>query len=41
MLRQIEEKLSKKKDPKIMEEVVMHLRSVRDNWKEVMKKAKG
>lgn len=29
------------KDPKIMEEVVMHLRSVRDNWKEVMKKAKG
>lgn len=29
------------KDPKIMEEVVMHLRSVRDNWKEVMKKAKA
>lgn len=28
------------KDPKDMEEVVMHLRSVRDNWKEVMKKAK-
>lgn len=27
------------KDPAIMEEVVMHLRSVRDNWKEVMKKA--
>lgn len=28
------------KDPKDMEEVVMHLRAVRDNWKEVMKKAK-
>ncbi len=28
------------KDPKDMEEIVMHLRSVRDNWKEVMKKAK-
>ena len=28
------------KDPSIMEEIVMHLRSVRDNWKEVMKKAK-
>ncbi len=28
------------KDPKDMEEVVMHLRSVRDNWKEVMKRAK-
>lgn len=27
------------KDPTIMEEVVTHLRSVRDNWKEVMKKA--
>lgn len=27
------------KDPKDMEEIVMHLRSVRDNWKEVMKKA--
>ena len=27
------------KDPAIMEEIVMHLRSVRDNWKEVMKKA--
>ncbi|MCQ2519429.1 MAG: flagellar export chaperone FliS [Lachnospiraceae bacterium] len=27
------------KDPKDMEEVVEHLRSVRDNWKEVMKKA--
>ena len=27
------------KDPKDMEEVVMHLRSVRDNWKEVMKRA--
>lgn len=29
------------KDPKDMEEVVMHLRSVRDNWKEVMKKVKS
>ncbi len=29
------------KDPKDMEEVVVHLRSVRDNWKEVMKRAKG
>lgn len=28
------------KDPKDMEEIVMHLRSVRDNWKEVMKRAK-
>lgn len=28
------------KDKEIMEEVVMHLRSVRDNWKEVMRKAK-
>ncbi len=28
------------KDPAIMEEVVRHLRSVRDNWKEVMKRAK-
>lgn len=28
------------KDPADMEEVVMHLRSVRDNWKEVMKRAK-
>ncbi len=27
------------KNPADMEEVVMHLRSVRDNWKEVMKKA--
>ncbi len=27
------------KDPAIMEEIVEHLRSVRDNWKEVMKKA--
>ena len=26
------------KDPVIMEEVVKHLRSMRDNWKEVMKK---
>ncbi len=29
------------KDKDIMEEIVMHLRSMRDNWKEVMKKAKG
>ncbi len=29
-----------RKDPEIMEEVVTHLRSVRDNWKEVMKRAK-
>ena len=28
------------KDPEIMEEIVMHLRSMRDNWKEVMKRAK-
>jgi flagellar protein FliS len=28
------------KDPAIMEEVLMHLRSMRDNWKEVMKTAK-
>lgn len=27
------------KDKEIMEEVVKHLRSMRDNWKEVMKKA--
>jgi flagellar protein FliS len=27
------------KDPDIMEEVVTHLRSMRDNWKEVMKTA--
>lgn len=26
------------KNPEIMEEVLRHLRSVRDNWKEVMKK---
>ena len=26
------------KDPEIMNEVVKHLRSMRDNWKEVMKK---
>lgn len=26
------------KDPEIMQEVVKHLRSMRDNWKEVMKK---
>lgn len=29
-----------KKDKEIMEEVNMHLRSVRDNWKEVMRVAK-
>jgi flagellar protein FliS len=28
------------KDPAIMEEVLTHLRSMRDNWKEVMKNAK-
>jgi len=28
------------KDKEIMEEVTEHLRSMRDNWKEVMKKAK-
>jgi flagellar protein FliS len=27
------------KDPAIMEEVLTHLRSMRDNWKEVMKEA--
>lgn len=27
-----------KKDPEIMEEILKHLRSMRDNWKEVMKK---
>ena len=26
------------KDPEILEELLTHLRSVRDNWKEVMKK---
>ena len=30
-----------KKDKEIMEEVVMHLRSIRDNWKEVIKSAKA
>lgn len=29
------------KDPEIMEEVLKHLRSMRDNWKEVMKKVSG
>ena len=29
------------KDPEIMEEVLRHLRSMRDNWKEVMKKVAG
>ena len=28
------------KDKEIMEEVVLHIRSMRDNWKEVMKRAK-
>jgi flagellar protein FliS len=28
------------KDKEIMEEMVMHIRSMRDNWKEVMKRAK-
>ena len=28
------------KDPEDMEEILGHLRSMRDNWKEVMKKAK-
>ncbi len=27
------------KDPEIMEEVLKHLRSMRDNWKEVIKRA--
>lgn len=27
------------KDPEIMEEILKHLRSMRDNWKEVIKKA--
>jgi len=30
-----------KKDKEILEEVNMHLRSVRDTWKEVMKLSKG
>lgn len=29
------------KDPEIMEEILKHLRSMRDNWKEVMKKVAG
>ena len=29
-----------KKDKEILEEVNMHLRSMRDTWKEVMKKGK-
>lgn len=29
------------KNPDDMEEILTHLRSVRDNWKEVMKKAKA
>lgn len=29
------------KNPEIMEEVLNHLRSMRDNWKEVMKKVAG
>lgn len=27
-----------KKDPEILEEILTHMRSVRDNWKEVMRK---
>ena len=30
-----------RKDKEAMEEVLMHLRSVRDTWKEVMKQAKA
>jgi len=30
-----------KKDPVIMEEVLSHLRSMRETWAEVMKKSKG
>jgi len=30
-----------KKDPEIMEEVVGHLRTLRETWVEVMKKSKG
>lgn len=30
-----------KKDKEILEEINMHLRSVRDTWKEVMKRNKG
>lgn len=30
-----------KKDPEIMEEVVGHLRTMRETWVEVMKKSKG
>ena len=30
-----------KKDKEIMEEVLTHLRSMRDNWKEVMKKTQA
>lgn len=38
LTRLLEANLSK--DKEIMEEVIEHLRSMRDNWKEVMKKAK-
>jgi len=38
LTRLLEANLSK--DKEIMEEVVEHLRSMRDNWKEVMKRAK-
>lgn len=37
--RLLEANLSK--DKEIMEEIVEHLRSMRDNWKEVMKKARA
>ncbi len=30
-----------KKDPEIMEEIVEHLRTLRETWVEVMKKSKG
>lgn len=30
-----------KKEVQIMEEILVHLRSMRDNWKEVMQKAKS
>ncbi len=37
--RLIDVSISKEKE--VMEEIVMHLRSMRDNWKEVMKKARA
>ena len=39
LLRLVDANVSK--DPKIMEEVVDHIRSMRDNWKEVMDRTKG